>query len=499
MSRSNSEGKRNNEQAGSAVPGGVFTGILAALMLALDVLLVRSAMVPAKFLIPAVALLLLLVVLLGLLTHRTGKRGRFAAGVVIGILAAAGMIYGIVALNKVTSTLNTITTVSTELSHVGVYVLTDDPAETLNDLEEETFGILTELDRTSTDGAIEQLNEELDTEITTAEYDGLTTLADALYSQDCRAILLNSAYLDVLAEMEGYEDIEEQIREITGLEVEESVEETEEVEETPISDTVFTLFISGIDSRNGLQAKSRSDVNILATVNTETHQILLVSTPRDYYVPLSISNGAKDKLTHAGIYGVSVCMDTMEMLYDIDVDYYFRVSFEGLEEIVDALGGVSVYSEYAFSSSFSDDTFVEGYNEVNGQQALYFARERYAFATGDRQRGKNQMALIRAIIDKAISPDILVKYSSILTAVEDTFETSLSYDLIASLVNNQLSSGADWDVITYSVNGSDGYDVPYSMSTANYVMIPDEETVETAKTLMQAALSGEVIAQSDAE
>ncbi|MCD8366873.1 MAG: LCP family protein [Clostridiales bacterium] len=501
MEDSNKTSKRADNQ-GSAIPGGVVTGLLFAVMVVFDVVLVHSALLPVKFLVPVMVLLVALVALLGFLTHRTERTGRFAAGTVVSILIAIILIYAIIALNTLTSTLNSITTVSTEVTHVGVYVLTEDEAETLNDLEEDTFGILSELDRTSTDGAIQQLNEDLDTEIATAEYDGLVQLVDALYDQECRAILLNDAYLDVIAEIEGYEDIDDRIREVTGLEVEEVIEETDSPEEEDADSTVtaetgnaFTLYTSGIDSRNGLKAKSRSDVNILATVNTETHQILLVSTPRDYYVPLSISNGARDKLTHAGIYGVSVSMDTLAMLYDIDVDYYFRVSFEGFEDIVDALGGVSVYSEYAFTSSHTGDTFVEGYNYVDGSQALAFARERYAFATGDRQRGKNQMALIQAIITKALSPSILVNYSSILSAVEDNFETSLSYDLIASLVSDQLSTGADWEVITYSVDGSNGSAVPYSMSTTAYVMIPDESTVATAKELMQAVLNGEVISQ----
>ncbi len=501
MDKSNNTSKRRN-QLGSAIPGGVLTGLLLVVMVVLDVMLVRSALLPVKFLVPVMILLLVIVALLGVLTHRTGRTGRFAAGTVVSVLMAVIMIYAIIALNTLTNALNTITTVSTEVTHVGVYVLTEDEAETLNDLEEDTFGILSELDRTSTDGAIQQLNEDLDTEIATAEYDSLVELVDGLYDQECRAILLNDAYLDVIAEIEGYEDIDDRIREVTGLEVEEVIEETVTPEEEDEESTVtaetgntFTLYISGIDSRNGLKAKSRSDVNILATVNMDTHQILLVSTPRDYFVPLSISNGVRDKLTHAGIYGVSVSMDTLAMLYDVDIDYYFRVSFEGFEDIVDALGGVNVYSEYTFTSSHNGHTFVEGYNYVDGEQALAFARERYAFATGDRQRGKNQMALIQAIINKAISPSILVNYSSILSAVEDNFETSLSYDLIASLVSDQLSTGADWDVITYSVDGSNGSAVPYSMSTTAYVMIPDEETVATAKELMQAVLSGEVITQ----
>ncbi|MCD8160053.1 MAG: LCP family protein [Clostridiales bacterium] len=490
---------RQEKPLGSAVPGGILTGILLVIMVVLDVLLVRSELLPMKYLAPGMVLLLILVMLLGVMTHWTGRTGRFAFGTVVSVLIGVVMVYGIVALYMLTNTLNSITTVTTEVSSVGVYVLTEDSAETLNDLEGDTFGILSELDRDSTDGAIEQLSEDLDTEIATAEYDSLVLLVEGLYNQECRAILLSSAYLDVIAEIDGYTDIEDRIREVSALEVEVVVEEPDtqgtESEVSSASDTAFTMYISGIDSRNGLKAKSRSDVNILATVNTETHQILLVSTPRDYYVPLSISNGAKDKLTHAGIYGVSVSMDTLAMLYGIDVDYYFRVSFEGFEEIVDALGGVSVYSEYAFTSTHGGYTFVEGYNYVNGAQALSFARERYAFASGDRQRGKNQMALIQAMIKKALSPDILVKYASILSAVEGNFETSLSYDLIADLVSDQLSTGADWEIISYSVDGSNGSAVPYSMSTTAYVMIPDEETVATASELMQAVLDGEVISQ----
>ncbi len=497
MEDSNNTSKRIRH-LNSAVPGGIITGVLLVIMAVLDVMLVRSALLPVKFLVPMMILLLVLIALPGVLTHRTERTGRFTAGTVVSILMAVIMIYGIIALNMLTNTLNAITAVSAEVTHIGVYVLMEDEADTLNDLESDTFGILSEMDRTSTDGAVRQLNEDLDTEITTAEYDSLVQLVDGLYNGECRSILLNSAYLDVIAEIEGYEDIEERIREISGLEVEEAVAEpiTQEETESTVtskSDSAFTLYISGSDSRNGLKARSRSDVNILATVNTETHQILLVSTPRDYYVPLSISNGVKDKLTHAGIYGVSVSMDTLAMLYDVDVDYYFRVSFEGFEDIVDALGGVSVYSEYSFTTGTY--TFVDGYNYVYGEQALIFVRERYAFTSGDRQRGRNQMALIQAIIKKALSPTILVNYSSILSAVEDNFETSLSYDLIATLVSDQLNSGADWEVITYSVDGSNGSAVPYSMSTTAYVMIPDEETVATAKELMQAVLNGEEISQ----
>lgn len=484
---SNSEGKKNII---SAIPGFIISAIVFILEWTFSILLVASKMVPAKYVLAVIAAEIVLIIIIFFLTHRSNKKVRFVIGTIISVICAAVIVYAIVALSKLTNTLDSITTVKTEIANVGVYVLTDDDAETLNDLEEDTFGILTELDRDNTDGAIDTINEELDTAIITEEYEGLTFLIDALDAGECRAIILNSAYIEVLEEMEGYEDIDDRIREISMLEVEDVTEETTN---SDTSDSVFTIFISGIDSRNGLTAKSRSDVNILAVVNTDTHQILLVSTPRDYYVELSISNGAKDKLTHAGIYGVQVSMDTLAMLYDTDVDYYFRICFEGVVDIVDALGGVNVYSEYAFSTGTY--SYTQGYNYMNGEKALAFVRERHAFASGDRQRGKNQMALIQAVIDAAISPEILTNYSSLLASMEGNFETSISYDMIASLVNDQLSDGGSWDIVSYSVDGTGSSAVPYSMSTTAYVMIPDEDTVDIAKELITSIKNGEIISE----
>lgn len=473
-----------------SIPGRILTVIMFLIVLVFDGLLIYSRMVPAQYLAVVVFLSLLLV----LLIRSLAKRRHFGSAFFLSLLSGAVLCLCIAVLGQLTGTLSAITGVQTEVMNVCVYVLVEDNAETLNDLSESTFGILAAQDRTATDEAVAQLNEELDTEISTMEYSGLISLVDSLYAQESRAILMNSAYLDVLEEIEGYEDITDRIREITTVRVVETVRVN--TSDSAASNTAFVVYISGIDSRNGLVAKSRSDVNILAVVNTQTHQVLLVSTPRDYYVELSISDGAKDKLTHAGIYGVGVSMDTLAMLYDVDVDYYFRVSFDGFEEIVDALGGVSVYSEYAFQSSFDSSLyFSQGYNGVNGEEALLFARERYAFSTGDRQRGKNQMELIKAIINKALSPEILRSYSSLLAAAEDNFETSVPYDLIASLVSDQLKSGSDWDIISYSVDGTGSTAVPWSMSASAYVMIPDESTVAEAKELIQAVLNGEVITQ----
>lgn len=258
------------------------------------------------------------------------------------------------------------------------------------------------------------------------------------------------------------------------------------------------MYLSGIDSRSGLISKSRSDVNILAVINPDTRQVLLVSTPRDFYVPLPISNGVPDKLTHAGIYGVDVSIGTLEMLYGIDIDYYFRVNFSGFERIVDALDGVTVYSDVAFTSSkysSPDKTyyFTEGRNDLDGAAALVFARERYAFSDGDRRRGEHQMAVIKAVMEKAMSPTLLTNYTAIMESVSGSFETSMPYEKIAELVRNQLDNGGSWNIVSASVNGTNDYRVPYSLSTEAYVMIPDQATVDAAKLKIQQVYDGEFV------
>ena len=176
------------------------------------------------------------------------------------------------------------------------------------------------------------------------------------------------------------------------------------------------------------------------------------------------------------------------MLYDVNVDYYFRVNFSGFEDIIDALGGVTVNSDYAFSTgSYS---YTQGANQMDGAKALAFVRERHAFAQGDRQRGKNQMALIQAVIQKAISPELLVNYNSIMDSLAGSFETSVPYDLISTLIRQQLKTGGSWSVSTYSVDGTGDSQIPYSMSQRAYVMVPDQSTVDTAKQMIQDLYDG---------
>ena len=268
-------------------------------------------------------------------------------------------------------------------------------------------------------------------------------------------------------------------------------------EANKITKEPFVVYLSGVDTRGDLTDKARSDVNIIAAVNPVTKQVVLINTPRDYYVDLAGTN-SKDKLTHAGLYGVQTSMDTLGNLYGVDVQHYIRINFAGFINVVDALGGVDVYSDQAFTSVgspgyYDPTTFAEGWNHLDGKSALAFARERHAFKTGDIQRGINQMKVIDAMVNKLKSPALLMGFSKLMDAAADCFVTSFSQEQISALVRMQLGDLANWDIQSYTVTGSGAKSSKcYSAKGQSlYVMKPDENSVNEAKALIAAVLGGE--------
>ncbi len=249
----------------------------------------------------------------------------------------------------------------------------------------------------------------------------------------------------------------------------------------------FVLYISGIDTYGDVSKTSRSDVNILVAVNPKTHQVLLVNTPRDYYVQLNGTTGTKDKLTHAGIYGVDTSVKTLQDLYNIGINYNIRINFTSLEKLVDAMGGVDVQSEYNFSSGGFN--FVTGTNHVNGTQTLAFSRERHSFEGGDRTRGQNQMKVITAIIAKMTQPSNALKAGELVAALQGVFETNMASSDITALIRNQLDTMAKWTVTSTSVDGTGSSQPTYSMGAQRlYVMIPDEASLNSARQQLKATL-----------
>lgn len=487
------------------IPGAVITIIVIMLSVVFMGLLAMTKMIPTIYMLIIGIVLAVIAAIIWLLVWHTRYTGRFIGGTVLAVIMIVILAFGGFYINKTRSAISNISGETTEVTQMAVYVKSDDAADSVEATAGYTYGILSSLDRENTDGAVAHLNSQFGTEVQTKEYAGLTELADGILNGEVNAMLLNSGYLSVYEDMDGYTDFSTKIKEVGTVDVESTIQSAEE--STPVEPIttanggkVYTIYLSGIDTRGEMTAKSRSDVNIIATVNTDTHEILLVSTPRDYFVPLSISGGAPDKLTHAGIYGIDVCMDTLGMLYDIDINYYFRINFGGFVKVIDALGGITVNSDYDFDSkNILGYHFNKGENYVNGEQALIFARERYAFQEGDRQRGKNQMEVIRGVVKKALSPEILTSYSSILSSLDGCFGTNITYEEIAQILQQQLTNGGDWTIVSYSVDGTGATEKPYSMSQKAYVMVPDYNTVDKAKSLMEKVRNGEVVTQEEAD
>lgn len=479
----------------------------------------RLNMVPTEYFTALTVLFLLVWLLCGvLLLWQTGGRkkgyGRRAIACILVVLVVAGSVGVTSVTSKLHETVNKVTQKVVSNSLLAVYVLSDDPAQTLQDASGYTFAVTDVYDAEGTQAMVAQIQTELGQNITTVSFDDVSNMVDALYEQRVGAVIMNEAYAAIIEDLDDYLDFAERVRilyEFTVVKTVEvpvdsegsqEVEATESYRETraieDITNTPFVVYLSGSDTRSKMLATSRSDVNILAVVNPQTKQILLVNTPRDYYVPNPAGNGALDKLTHCGIYGIDCSMAALAGLYDVTVDYYAQINFTGFETLIDAIGGVSVYSDTSFKSSLYGYSYQKGYNDMNGSQALAFARERYAFASGDNARGLHQMEVIKAIVAKMSAGTIVSNYSSIMDSLQGMFITDMSADDISSLVKMQLSDMASWNVVSFAVTGSNGSKKTYSMpSVYAYVMIPNEKTVEYASELIDRVLNGETLTDAD--
>lgn len=360
-----------------------------------------------------------------------------------------------------------------KVDEISCIVLKDDPAQSIYDTKDYTFGILAANDRENTNKALAEVQAAIGKEPATIEYQDNDTLIDALYAKDVNVIVINEANRSPIEEY--YKTFSDDTRVLNTHKVETIIQEDEKLDD--ITKTPFNVYLSGIDVYGSIKTTSRSDVNVIVTVNPNTKQILLTSTPRDYYVPLTVSNGIPDKLTHAGIHGVDCSIGTLENLYGIDIDYYVRVNFTSVRKIVDLLGGVKVYSDYDFTSDWGP-SFKKGYNQVNGKQALAFCRERHHFANGDYQRGRDHQHMIEAILNKAMSPDILPNYADLLKTASKNFQTNMSTKEITALAKMQLNDMSQWTIKYANAAGQGASKTTYSYQSRKlYVCVPDYNSV----------------------
>ena len=328
------------------------------------------------------------------------------------------------------------------------------------------------------------------------EKKSIRDIKDDLIEEEVDLMLINGAIKNYL-ETEDYEFFKElSLVDTIKIEV---VSENED-NDINISKTPFNVYITGIDTYGDIDTTSRSDVNMIASVNPNTGDILLTSIPRDYYVQLHDTTGYKDKLTHAGLYGTDMSISTIEDLLDIDINYYVKVNFSSLVSLVNLIGGVDVYSDLEFVPHAKKDIVIEeGINHMDGETALAFARERYAYSEGDVHRVQNQQDVVMAIIKKMTSDlTLLAKYTSILDSVEGGFDTNIKMSDLAKLVKKQLDVNPSWNIDRYILKGSDGYEYTYSMGEIYaYVMLPDEECVSEAHDKIISVIEGVKVQEED--
>ena len=500
---------------------------LLAVEILLGIQICLLDMLPTKYLLIVLAALGLVAILIGkLLFLRQGKRQKnpghthHVIGFVLSAVVIAGCLAASSVLSQVQETIDAVTENPEVTAVVDVYVLKEDAAQTIEDAKTYTFAVTESFDWENTQITLAGIRELTGCEVKTARYPTVFAMVDALYAKEVDALIVNSAYIDLLSGLESYGDFTDRVKLVCAYNVEKpaptETEPTKAPENTENPGTTagteptspqntgpqpFILYVSGVDTRSSRLYNSCSDVNILVAVNPQTKQVLLVNTPRDYYIPNPAGNGALDKLTHCGLYGVDCSVAALEGFYDIDISYYAQINFTGFEALINAVGGVTVHSDVGF---YTETRQGEGFhiragdNNLNGSQALAFARERHNVAGGDNDRGKNQMKVIKALIDKLSSGAIITNYGQILDSLKGMFATNMPQPKIAELVKMQLSDMARWNVQSYAVTGDNSSGRNYSLPNMTvYIMLPHEDKVEYARNLIDRVLRGEILTEAD--
>ena len=415
------------------------------------------------------------------------KRLFLVLTILIIALESIFLVYGANTLEFIKS----ITDNGKRIDEYGVYVLNSKYSK-LEDLDDKKFGYLSSEEDEKINQVIKKIDEKID--FSYHKEDELNEMLNNLENNSYDAIIMEVSKEDIVKEEN--ESLFKQLRKIESFKIETEVKTIKSTKD--ITKETFFMYISGIDTSGSVQNKARSDVNLIIGVNPRTKNILMVSTPRDYYVKLHTKK-AMDKLTHAGIYGVEESLLTLSDLYDEKIDYYARVNFTSFVSIVNALKGIEVdvpknFCEQNSKREFGDKQIClkKGKQTLNGEQALALARHRHTFQTGDRARGENQMMILEAIINKAMSPSIITKYSSILNALDNKVSTNMTSDEMIKFIKKQMNRTSGWKFTKLSANGTDSRGACYSSgSSIAYVMAPDESTVETIKNTMDALVAGE--------
>ena len=454
----------------------IVLGIISILLI-LSIIKLNVLNIPLLLLVISIILIFVYIGIFLLLKSKIKKTG-FSISLILILVFSIITFY----ISKTTGLLNNLN-LSYKTYNYSVIVLKSNNYNKLNDIKDLDVGYYN-------DGSIENtkaLNKVLKkVDVDSLGYEDTTSLANSLLNKEIDAMLIENSFLEILELNLGLNEYVDDIYNFTVITNTSDISKDIDVIKEP-----FNIYLSGIDTFGEISSVSRSDVNMVVSINPSTRKILLTSIPRDYYVKLHGKSGYKDKLTHASLYGTDMSIKTIEDLLDIEINYYVKVNFSSVIDIVDALGGIEVYSDYDFTSR-DEYRYKEGYNKVNGEEALSFARERKAFLAGDRQRVKNQQAVFEAIVNKCMSKKIITKYSKLLDTLHGSFITNMPTARITSLIRFQISKNYSWDIASNSLEGSDSSNYTYSAPNQKaYVMLPDEESVMNAKKLINEVSSND--------
>ena len=432
----------------------------------------NSTIIPNKILYIIIAVYIIFLLLILLLITRKKKFIIF-----LGILLSIPLLIGNAALSYVYIRTNTffnkITNVEYETSNYSIIILKDSTFTKLEDLKE--IGLYKQDIDSNYNDALEELNSKV--KIDNKNYDNILNIVNDLYTKKLESILINENYIDIINETDN--KFKENTKVLDTLSIK-KIKEKKEIEQEISKLGNFNIYISGIDTYGEISTVSRSDVNILATVDMKNNKILLTNTPRDYYVQLHGTTGTKDKLTHAGVYGIDMSMQTLEDLYETKINHYIRVNFNTLIKLVDLIGGVDIYSD---QNLYLGKIYIKyGWNHLNGTEALAFSRERHSYIDGDRHRGRNQQQVIEAIIKKVTQSRDINTYLNLLSTMENSVQTNIDKKLINGFINKQVSENLEWKTESISVTGYDSGNYTYSYpGQLLYVMEPDYNSLNTAK------------------
>ena len=462
--------------------------------------IIKLQVLPDKLVVPIILIIVLftaiMLVLLNFFTHGIATRIIYTF-----LIIAVSVVYGFGNF-YLYSTSKTLTKVTTQTgivkNTVSVIALSSSSMSDVSDLNNAKVGSLKTIGKEGTQKSLKDIKKN-NVSVNNKKYDNVPGLIKALYDGDVDAVILNEAYRSNVLELEGYNAFNDETKVIHQT-VFYTNDTNDALAVSDITTTPFNILISGNDSFGKLDEVSRSDVDMVVTVNPVTSTVLMTSIPRDSYVQeycddYACNYGANDKLTHTGIYGVDTTRDTIEQLLDIDINYTYRVNFTSMIDIVDALGGVDIDVDegMAVSKFYSDSTLEgvhEGTNHLNGKRALAYSRERKAYLDGDSQRARNQQQVLQAMVKKATSPELLKNYSSILNAISGAFDTNMTSDEITSFIKYQIQAMPGWKFEQYVLKGYSDMQVSAELGSAVSVIMLYQDSIRVASEKIQAVLDG---------